>query len=287
MSSITIDGNTLVYQSDYSPGLVAALKLAIPATDRRWDPARKAWIVAPIHGTTLQRLTATHLGESIGLPQIKAVTGEIETRILEIRYIGATKDRGDGQPSAFAYTRGAQTFQEWGAIFPEPVLREWFNAEARPDELPTLYAVFGVPAAAEDADIKTAYRRLARSWHPDVCSEPDAAEQFRRIQHAYEVLKVPATRAKYDAGLALEASLQSSQLQRRGFGQALCSNAGLATPTYRPPLRCGLIMAEGREVLGRFVVERIIAWQDITDSCGRVLVTSWPMGAQAPVENWS
>ncbi len=270
MNSITVEGNTLVYRSDYNPALVAALKLAIPATDRRWDPARKAWIVAPGHGRTLQRLTATHLGESISLPQVGASMAKAETRILDCRYIGATKDRGDGAPSAFAYISG-----QWAAVFPESVLREWFNAAARPDELPTLYAVLGVPAAADAADIKSAYRRLARMWHPDVCREPDAAEQFKRINHAYEVLKAPATRAKYDAGLALAATIRQEADMPR------------TSQAYRPPLRCGLIMAEGRETLGRFVVEKIIAWQDITDAQGRVLVTSWPMGASEPVEGWS
>ena len=289
MSSITIEGNTLVYQTPYNPALVAALKLAIPATDRRWDPARKVWVVAPVHRRTLQRLTRDHLGEDISLPQVTIATGELETRILEIRYIGATKDRGDGQPTAFGYTRGPHNFQEWGAIFPESVLREWFNAQQRPDETPTLYATLGIKASATPDEVKSAYRRLARSWHPDVCSEPDAAEQFRRIQHAYEVLKVPATRAKYDAGLALEQSLKSNQPQRQRFNLFAAAATQPQQPaiSYRPPLRCGLIMAEGREVLGRFVVERILAWQDITDTQGRTLVTSWPMGAQAPVENWS
>jgi len=169
------------------------------------------------------------------------------------------------------------------ATFPERVLREWFNAEARPDEVATLYAVLGVPAAAVDADIKAAYRRLARTWHPDVCREPDAKEQFQRIQHAYEVLREPARRARYDAGLALEASIKSTSRAR--------PNDPLSqyyTPQgYRSPLRCGLIMAEGHDIVGRFVVEKIVMWQDIVNSAGQVLVTSWPAGADAPLEVWS
>jgi len=46
MSSIALDGNTLVYQPPYNAALVAALKLAIPAADRRWGGNRKAWVVA-------------------------------------------------------------------------------------------------------------------------------------------------------------------------------------------------------------------------------------------------
>lgn len=283
MNSITVEGNTLVYKSDYNPALVAALKVAIPATDRRWDGNRKVWLIAPAHAQTLARLTQQYLGEQVQLPLAPAAATATETRILDVRYIGATKDRGDGQPTAFAWIGG-----QWTAVFPERVLREWFNAEARPDEVPTLYAVLGIKASATPDEVKSAYRRLARSWHPDVCSEPDAAEQFRRIQHAYEVLKVPATRAKYDAGLALEQSLKSNQPQRQRFNLFAAAATQPQQPaiSYRPPLRCGLIMAEGREVLGRFVVERILAWQDITDAQGRVLVTSWPAGANVPVEVW-
>lgn len=280
MASITLEGNTLLYQTPYNPALVAALKLAIPATDRRWDPARKAWIVAPQHGRTLVKLTADHLGEIVTLPQMQRATAVAETRILDCRYIGATKDRGDGAPTAFAYIGG-----QWAAVFPEAVLREWFNVQQRPDESPTLYAALGIKSAADESEIKTAYRRLARQWHPDVCREPDAADQFRRIQHAYEVLKAPATRAKYDAGLALEASLKTPP--RSWLDNLVVKPSPTPAASYRPPLRCGLIMAEGRETLGRFVVERIIAWQDISDRYGRTLVTSWPMGADAPVESWS
>jgi len=279
MSSITLDGNTLVYQAPYNAALVAALKLAIPAADRRWDGDRKAWLVAPQHGSVLARLTEQYLCEQIRLPILPTATTATETRILDVRYIGATKDRGDGQPTAFAWIGG-----QWAAVFPEKVLREWFNAEQRPDESPTLYATLGVPNTATDTEIRSAYRRLARMWHPDVCcKEPDAAEQFKRINHAYDLLRNPAKRAKYDAGLVLEASLRD---QSRAGWNAFVDTQQFAMG-YRSPLRCGLIMAEGHESLGRFVVERILAWQDITDAQGRVLVTSWPAGAQMPVEQWS
>ena len=55
---------------------------------------------------------------------------------------------------------------------------------------------------------------------------------------------------------------------------------------YRSPLRCGLIMAEGVEQLGRFVVSKIIAWEDIPGPNGTVLCTSWPAGAQMFTEEW-
>ncbi len=274
MSSITIDGNVLVYRSDYAPALVAALKATIPATDRRWDGGRKAWLVAPQHGQRLVDLTAQHLRENIGLPKVAASMVARETRILEVRYLGATKDRGDGAPTAFGLVDG-----EWAVVFSETVLREWFNAEARPDEVATLYAVLGVPPSAPDIDIKAAYRRMAKMWHPDVSQEPQSEEQFKRINRAYEVLRDPDMRARYNAGMALEASLRSQQDFAKELAQILSHG-------YRSPLRCGLVMAEGREVLARFVVEKVLTWSDITDARGRILVPSWPMGAKVPVEAW-
>lgn len=60
------------------------------------------------------------------------------------------------------------------------------------------YSVLGVsPAAALDV-VKTAYRRLAAQFHPDKNPSPDAAERFRLIQNAYEVLADPSRRKAYD-----------------------------------------------------------------------------------------
>jgi len=62
------------------------------------------------------------------------------------------------------------------------------------------YAILGVPKTAAAKDIKSAYRKLARKWHPD--ANPDnakeAEEKFKDIQEAYEVLGDPEKRSKYD-----------------------------------------------------------------------------------------
>lgn len=60
------------------------------------------------------------------------------------------------------------------------------------------YALLGVPRTATQEDIKRAYRRLAREYHPDTSSHGDAEERFKQISAAYEVLSDPARRERYD-----------------------------------------------------------------------------------------
>jgi curved DNA-binding protein len=61
------------------------------------------------------------------------------------------------------------------------------------------YESLGVPRNASDADIKKAFRKLAREYHPDVAKDKKRAEEkFKEINEAYEVLGDPAKRKKYD-----------------------------------------------------------------------------------------
>src|SRR5260221_10670624 len=61
------------------------------------------------------------------------------------------------------------------------------------------YESLGVPRAASDADIKKAFRKLAREFHPDVAKEKKRAEEkFKEINEAYEVLSDPEKRKRYD-----------------------------------------------------------------------------------------
>ncbi|XP_015899368.3 uncharacterized protein LOC107432693 [Ziziphus jujuba] len=66
------------------------------------------------------------------------------------------------------------------------------------------YAVLGLSRYATSAEIKRAYRLLARKYHPDVSKVSQAGEVFKSIRHAYEVLSNEATRTQYDQALKLQ-----------------------------------------------------------------------------------
>src|SRR6202020_1587290 len=65
-------------------------------------------------------------------------------------------------------------------------------------EFKDYYKVMGVARDATEAQIKQAYRKLARKYHPDVSKEKDAEARFKEVAETYEVLKSPEKRAAYD-----------------------------------------------------------------------------------------
>ena len=60
------------------------------------------------------------------------------------------------------------------------------------------YELLGVPPDATTAQIKSAYRKLAKKFHPDVNDSPDAADRFREITEACDTLTDPDRRRRYD-----------------------------------------------------------------------------------------
>jgi molecular chaperone DnaJ len=83
------------------------------------------------------------------------------------------------------------------------------------------YTVLGVSRDASDAEIKRAFRTLARELHPDVSSAPDASSRFRYVAEAYEVLSDPARRATYDR-------FGEAGLRRGGFHSSFSDFGSLA-----------------------------------------------------------
>lgn len=60
------------------------------------------------------------------------------------------------------------------------------------------YQILGVARDVSKDDLKKAYRKLARKYHPDVSKEADAEAKFKELGEAYEVLKDPEKRSQYD-----------------------------------------------------------------------------------------
>lgn len=267
---LEVQGARLALYSPYNQQFVADLKAEVPYTARKWDAQQKAWLIDPAQGARVRDLILAHYGVNVAVPAIQAA--KPETRLLEIRYIGSAKDRDDGSASAFGWCDGG-----WNVLFPLRVLRDWFEPDSdspEPTQQSTLYAVLGVKRAILGNDLRTAYRRAARQWHPDVCQEPDATEQFQRIQHAYEVLSDPAKRARYDAGLKIAAATPAAAMPFDSANQ------------WRSPLRCGWLLVDGLDVVGRFNVSRIRQWEDIVNAAGETLVAFWKFGDDSPSERW-
>ena len=265
--SIWDQNGMLLFTSPYNPAMVELLKTQIPASARKPHYNGRdfaGWLVAPPYGKTLQDLAEKFYCEQVNLPVISQQVIKSSLQSLKMLYIGACKDRGGGEYSSFGYIEN----EGWSALFSQAVLQQWFEAIPGLNET-TYYSTLGVKNSASTDEIRSAYRRMALQWHPDRCREQDAQETFMRIQKAYEILST--RRGRYDAGLALQNSVVVEKKT--------------AVNIYRPPLRSGYILCEARPEMGRKVVEKILAWEDIKLN-GKTLVSSWPMGAKEPTITW-
>lgn len=283
--SLTASPEGLRLSSPYDPAFVTAFKLAIPASGRRWDGQARQWLIDPAHGPALVCEIATFFGVTLALPAVAAAAPVVLTEIVQLAYLGGCRDREDGSISASGYTLGNRNAKAPDLIFPETALKAWFDggmtdgvtSRAKPAPPQSLYAVLCVSQDVDLPALKSAYRRMARQTHPDVNREPDAAESFRRVQHAYDILSDARARRKYDAGLELEA--------RTKHGAPLSTRNGPVVVSDYRALRCGLLLVTGERRLGRLIVARILSWQDLTRN-GQVLVSSWPQGADVWQESW-
>lgn len=89
------------------------------------------------------------------------------------------------------------------------------------------YDILGVSKDASDDDIKHAYRKLSKKWHPDINKAPDAEAKFKEINEAYETLSDPQKRANYDQyGSAGAAGAGFGGGQGGGFGNFGGGDAG-------------------------------------------------------------
>lgn len=292
--TITIQNGYYVMKSPRDQRLIDALKSAINYTYRQWDSQQFAWI---IHPKALSALIAAIERAGYSRPHVPAMPSAaiqtVITKTFTVEYIGACKERENKIISALGTTNAQRPWTDhagrprysWPVELPEAVLKAWFVRKLAGDNVTTFYEVLCVSESATDAEIKSAHRKYARTWHPDVCAEENAAEKFRELTDAYEVLRDPMKRRRYDAGLFFERQARTKQSaiepipyygRRRKF----------ESKYYRAPLRCGLITAEGTQQLNRFTFTKILSWGDIADEAGRVMCASWNKQTESIQVEW-
>jgi hypothetical protein len=262
--SISPAGADYAVRFGYDRELLSKFKEAIPESERAWHKGRKCWLVSPDEAQKAVDVIAAHIGATLSLPTKKPVAPETVEKTFLLEYLGATKDRGK-RTSAYGSVNG-----EWSADFSEDVLRDFFEKREsdKPDGFQTLYQALCVFESATDQEIKSAHKRLALQWHPDVCREDNAPEMFRKFNEAYKILSDPEKKRRYDAGLYFERQGQDTKARvkvNHVYG-------------YRAPLRCGQITARGTVRLMRFVVSEILKWDDVIKD-GKVMMSQWPKGA--------
>src|SRR5262245_23517646 len=95
-----------------------------------------------------------------------------------------------------------------------------------------LYVILGLEREASEDDIRRAYRRLARRYHPDINpGDRVAATEFRRIAEAFETLVDPVRRQQYDAGSVPAATHEKRTFEFEGFDFSV-SVSGASAPTF-------------------------------------------------------
>lgn len=247
---ITAESGSYKVKTPYSSDFVTKLKLYVPATARSWDGIQKVWFVASSYGNELKRVCDEVYGGSCTLPQIIAQVAESFEFDLRIDYLANCRNE-----VANVHSNG-----NWTAKIPERVLRAFFKQTEQ--NAGTLYGLLGCDEKATALEIKSAYKRAARVWHPDVCREENAREMFEKIKQAYDVLSNLESRNKYNAGLMFE-KLAKMTPQASKWS------------SFVPPFRCGNVRVKARKELGQIIVEDILEWRDITDDYGRIMVSYW------------
>lgn len=264
---INTDEFGLQIKTPYSAKFLEDLKREIPYQFRMWDADLKIWRVANQFAEKACEIIELNYGYC---PEIKIndSNSKFQSQTYLIEYIGRSKERDDsGESFSLGFCQNA-----WNIVFPEKALKEFFEGKADDQTVTTsqnnkltFYQLLGIKQSCVQKDIKSAYRRMAKQWHPDVCSEPDARDRFENIKTAYQTLSEPIMRKRYNAGLMFEKEANKTNKKQSKLS---------TTYGYAPPLRCGLITIDGEYSVGKIIVSKIHAWDDWQKD-GKTAVASW------------
>lgn len=268
-AKLIIESGQIKFYSGFDRGLVQELSNKIPDGEKRpiyTNGKFSHWSILPKHQDALIDI----LNNTCGIKP--RIIGNIQpetphTRLLNLRYLGSTKDRG---VSKTAYGHDGN---DWAVEIPESVLIDWFNFGFRPSKPKTLYDVLGTNKNASDKEIKTAYRLMAKKYHPD--KPTGNAQKFMSVQGAYEFLSNKKKRKLYNIGL-----LEDGKKKPRSY-----SKGGRNQYGYAPPIKCGHVLASGIDRLGLFYIDKIMKWEPIINN-GKQLETSFDITNSEIVETW-
>lgn len=254
-------GNDYAVFTPYSAQFIELLKRHVPPQHRSFtkDNGTAAWIIHPASISLAADQVENAFGER---PEVPTLTKTEEIKFtFQLDYVGIPKLRdGQAEKTALGLSKG-----QWRVIFSEVTLKSWFEKEAKNSSESSLFSLLLIPESANDQEIKSAYKRMARQWHPDVCHEENAQEKFLEIGRAYEILIDPQKRTRYEAGLFFERSQQSM------MDTYFRRNSDL----FIPPLRCGNLVVLGSITVGRLRVSEILEWSDVVNDQGQTMVSSW------------
>lgn len=281
----TQDG--LEISTPYNKEFVDTLKETIPYNKRTW--VKPNWIIKD------KDLEMTVIGLILVfygiLPRIIDRQNDARKRIrktIRVEYLGRCKPRDSrdtGKNDLQNTAASAWVDGSWSVIVLESALREHF-AGNKEKKTQTYYTILGVSNEATDSEIKKAYRRAARQWHPDVNGgDKEAEEMFKKINKANSVLSDPTKRKKYDFILGVTDDLESDKDRMSDWMKDL-NDYKNSMYGYSPPILCGILEVEGEIVAGRLVVDKILSWEDITDDTGRTMVVTWIYGDKTFTVHW-
>ncbi len=213
--------------SGYKKELVDEFKITVPSSGRKWTPGSRGygrsrdpgyWTVAAQYWQPVIDLCGRF---DVSVDIFGSVT-EVQTlrHRIELDYMGLVRPRDGGLHTASGWVNGG-----WNAVFTLAVLQDWFNFTLNPGDMPTLFSTLGVDESltglAFDKALKKAYRRAARTWHPDVNKDVEAEQRMRELNAAFEVLSNPILREDYDGRRSYGGFVASEPISDSGFASTV------------------------------------------------------------------
>lgn len=258
-------------KSTYDAGFVEQLKLSIPARLRAWNPNRKIWSIDQTALLKLRQLLQ-QFGYQVTVhnaPFVQNWKPAVEN--IRVNYLGDVRTRIGGG----VYASGLDERGEWLYRFSLPSIQNWLAgmaAKQAPESTPltagTYYEILDVTESASDAELKAAWRRALKRYHPDINQSQDANEVMIVVSESYRVLSDPKLRRRYDAGrrLSKQAGPQQSRAQHSD------PDIQLAIPDR---WRCGYMRVLCVHDFKLVEVNEILSFQDIIDNQGRRMTARW------------